>query len=116
MLIECHYTDPPHTHEYPDDWVFGGADGLDPRADVRWKPTTYTYISEDLVELHVTQAPLCDDQALDEFTLVRDWFRGKAKPHWLWVKRPDSKIEALPWTYDSDTDMLNEVRKNAQGS
>jgi hypothetical protein len=98
--IECDYSDPPHVHEYPDDWQFGGADELDPRADPRWKPTTYTYTTE----ITVTQVPLCDDQAIDEFTRICQW-RG-ATPRWVAAKRPGEKAEMLPWLYDADNDTV----------
>lgn len=104
MIIECGYTDPSHEHSYPEDWIFGGADGLHPGADLRYQPTTYTYYDADLSELWVTQTPLCDDQALDEFTLVSSI--KDSNPKWLSVKRPGQKAEMLPWTYDRITDML----------
>lgn len=104
-IILCHYTDPPHEHEWPDDWLFGGANGLDPRADPRYEATTYTYYDEDLSVLWITQAPLCDDQALDEFTKIAgmgwNW-----KPTLVTAKRPDKTIEFLPWVYDKATDMI----------
>lgn len=103
MILDCFYTDPPHQHEYPPDWVFGGADGLDPRADERWQPTTYVYYDKDLTILHVTQTPLCDDEAIDQFTLVAGWFRD-ANPNWIIVTRPDRTTETLPWNYDKSTD------------
>lgn len=103
--IECNYTDPAHVHEYPDDWVFGGTDGLHPGADPRYKPNNYEYYDEKLTIIHTTSVPLCDEQALDEFTKVAGYGPG-FRPKWLSVRRPDGKIEMLPWTYNKDTDTL----------
>ena len=109
MIVQvCTYTDPPHEHEWPDDWQFGGANGEHPGADPRYKPTTYTYFDADATPLFVTQTPLCDDQALDEFTKVAS-FGPSFNPKWLGVQRPDKTTEMLPWTYDKATDELQEV-------
>lgn len=70
ISLECAY-EPPHTHEFPDDWQFGGANGKDPRSDPRWTPTTYVYLNDHFDEVWITQAPLCLDQAIDEFTKYR---------------------------------------------
>lgn len=105
MEIECFYTDPPHIHSYPDDWIMGGASGLDPRADPRFRPTTYEYYNEGLVLIHTTQVPLCDDQAIDEFTLVAE-FGPRYNPVWLTARRPDGKLVMLDWVYDKTTDVV----------
>jgi hypothetical protein len=105
MRIICHYTDPPHEHDYPEGWLFGGANGIDPRTDERWKPTTYEYWSDRAELLHTTQAPLCDDQALDEFTKIAS-MGPSFNPHWLSAKRPNNTVEMLPWLYDKATDTL----------
>jgi hypothetical protein len=102
--IECDFTDPPHVHEYPDCWIFGGANELDPRADPRWKPTTYIYYDRDTSEITTTQWPLCDDEALDNFTQVAR-IRG-ADPRWISAKRPSSSPEMLPFLYDKATDTV----------
>lgn len=101
VRIECPY-EPPHYHEFPDDWKFGGANGLHPGADPRWKPSVYTYYDASTQVCHVTSAPLCDDQALDEFTVVARF----SNPKWLSVRRPDGTQEMLPWTYDAEEDLL----------
>lgn len=102
MIVHpCQFDGP--DHEYPDDWIFGGANGLHPGADPRFKPTTYEYYDDKVAVVCLTQVPLCDDQALDEFTKVAG--RG-FNPVWLSAKRPDGKIEMLPWTYDKAEDML----------
>jgi hypothetical protein len=101
--VECHYTDPPHVHEYPDDWKFGGANGLHPGADPRWKPTTYEYFDDKIQRIHVTQTPLCDDQALDEFTKIAR-MGPTFNPKWLRVRRPDGTTEMLPWEYNKEQD------------
>lgn len=102
--IECHYTDPPHYHEFPDDWIFGGADGLDPRSDPRWRPTTFRYSDDHLNQLFLTQEFLCDDEAIDKFTRVARY----GTPWTLEVKRPgESRFTMLPWLYDKETDSVS---------
>ena len=103
--MECAY-EPPHTHQFPDDWEFGGARGMDPRADRRWRPTTYLYLDDHLHVIETTQTPLCDDQALDEFTKVRDYGPGY-RPAFLQAKRPDGTLDVLDWQYNPDTDELS---------
>jgi hypothetical protein len=110
IIFDCFYTDPSHQHEYPDDWIFGGADGTHPGADPRFQPTVYTYYDADATPIHVTCSPLCDDQALDEFTDIARQFPG-SNPFWLSVKRPKEKAVMLPWHYDKATDMLVEVNR-----
>ena len=65
-VLECEYDGPDHI--FPKDWFFGGTDGSDPRADTRWLPTTYQYFDDRLDLIHTTQTPMCDDQAIDEFS------------------------------------------------
>lgn len=107
IIVECEY-DPPHTHEFPDDWDFGGANGLDPRADIRFRATTYRYLDDKLRIIHTTQVPLCDDSAIDRFSVVATY--GPAfNPVWLQATRPDGKVETLPVTYDKSTDYVTET-------
>jgi hypothetical protein len=102
-ILTCRY-EPPHTHEYPDDWQFDGANGLDPRADPRYRGSTYFYYDADLTLLEVTQVPLCDDQALDEFTKVAG-YGPRFNPRYIQVKRPgESKPSPMPWNYYKETD------------
>lgn len=102
--IECGFTDPPHVHTYPADWLFGGADGLHPGADKRFLPTTYTYYDADTTELTVSQIPLCDDEALDYFTKIAQ-IKG-SNPRWCSAKRPGGKLEMLPFLYDKASDTV----------
>lgn len=111
-IITCHYTDPPHEHVYPEGWEFGGANGSDPRADPRWEPNTFTYWNDDATIAWITQTPLCDDQAIDEFTKVAAMGSG-FRPRWLQVKRPDGTEEMLPWVYDKETDTVTFKESNA---
>ena len=108
MILECKYdTEPGHRpHEFPDDWVLGGPLGNDPRADPRWRGTTYSYLDDRLREVHWTQVPLCDDQALDEFTKVAN-FGPNFNPTYLQCKRPGGEVVVLGWKYDPDTDTLH---------
>jgi hypothetical protein len=72
-------------------------------------PTTYQYFDEKLQVLHTTQTPLCDDQAIDEFTRVASWFRT-ARPKFITVKRPgDTAFVMLPVEYDAATDTVRDV-------
>jgi hypothetical protein len=111
LTVPCGYGVDHDEHEFPEDWVFGGANGLDPRADARWRPTTYTYFSERLDVLAATQTPLCDDQAIDEFTVVSTY--GPAfNPKYIYALRPGAdKPERLMVTYDKATDTVTEEER-----
>lgn len=112
VLVDCDF-DPPHVHEYPGDWEFGGANGLDPRADRRWRPTTYEYYNDRAERIWITQVPLCDDEALDNCTNIAG--RGPGwNPVWVAAIRPDTGAEMLPWTYDKATDTLS-PRESSDG-
>lgn len=102
VILECDF-EPPHEHRFPSDWRFGGASGVDPRADERWLPTTYTYLSDRLDPIHVTQVPVCDNEAIDYFSKVAGWGKG-FNPVWLQAKRPDGTVEILKVQYEKETD------------
>lgn len=107
VVLECNY-EPPHEHYFPSDWQFGGPNETDPRADPRWIPTTYTYLDERLESIHVTQVPICDDQAIDNFTQVAGW--GKDfNPVWIQAERPNGVVEILKVKYDKETDMAEDI-------
>lgn len=109
MSVPCEYGVEHSEHIFDEDWIFGGANGIDPRADIRWMPTTYQYFDDKLKLLHTTQTPLCDDQAIDEFTVVStfgpDW-----NPVWIAVKRQgEEKFQMLPVKYDKATDEVKDM-------
>jgi hypothetical protein len=106
--IDCPY-DEPHVHEFPEDWRFGGANGLHPGADPRWQPVVYTYYSESLEELYITSAPLCDEQAIDEFTLVAGLGVGYS-PVYLSAKRQGELVGGmLPVKYSKADDTVRDI-------
>lgn len=108
-VVPCEYGVDHDEHEFPEDWIFAGANGIDPRADVRWMPTTYQYFDEKLKLLHTTQTPLCDDQAIDEFTIVSTFGPGW-NPVWIAVKRQgEEKFQMLPVKYDKATDEVKDM-------
>lgn len=115
VVVTCYYTDPPHEHVFPADWVFGGADGMHPGADPRWKPTTYTYRNALLEHVYVTQTPLCDDQAIDEFTRIRDMGTG-FDPVYLEIQPPDGLAFLARWRYDGPSDTVRPIKKEVQGA
>lgn len=107
VVKQCPY-EPPHIHEYPQDWEFGGPNGTDPRVDRRWLPerrTTYTYISDRFEQLHTSQNLICDDEALDYFTTVAAW-GPSFHPKYVMAKRPDGTVVTLPFEYDEATDTV----------
>lgn len=87
-----------HVHEFPDDWEFGGANETDPRADLRWKSTTYTYFDARLNIVHYTQVPLCDNEAINYFHQIASW-GPKINPVWVSATRPDGTVETLKVNY-----------------
>lgn len=93
------FTDPPHEHEYPGDWVFGGADGCHPGADARYRPVLYTYYNADIQPVCYTTEFVCDDYAVEGFTKYRD-----RKPVYLTAQPHDAKVYTVPWVYDSSED------------
>lgn len=100
------YQDEFCTVEYPDDWIFGGADGADPRADPRFIPTTWRYSDDRLHIVHITQTPLSDDEAIDQFTFVASF----SNPVYIEVKRPGSEEwKMLPVKYDKPTDYVEDL-------
>lgn len=104
MIVLTHpVADEEHTHEFPDDWNFGGPSGTDPRADPRWIPTTYYYYDDRLQVIHLTQVPICDDEAIDYFSTVAEYGSG-FNPRWLRVKRSDGSVEPIPGEYDKASD------------
>ncbi len=106
IVIECEYGGEPH--RYPSDWKFGGADGKHPGADERYQPISYWYFDDQLVPVHVTSAPLCDDQAIDEFTQVADMFPNHS-PKWLAKRNTEThKLDMFKLSYDRTTDTVTE--------
>ena len=106
--------DTEHTHEFPDDWIFGGPSGTDPRADPRWRATTYTYFDDKLTIVHFTQVPICDDEAIELFTAVAN-YGPRFNPVWLQATRPNGTVETLPVEYDKSEDVVWE-NENGQGN
>lgn len=104
LILECPYGP---DHEFPDDWIFGGADGCHPGADPRYKPSNYEYYDGNVVILHVTSVPICDDEAIDNFTWVAN-LGPSFDPKWLSVRRPDGTTKMLA-TYDKATDTATDV-------
>lgn len=100
IVLECGY-EPDHSHEFPEDWEFGGADGTDPRADPRWSPTTYVYLDDHFDPIWTTQTPLCLDQAIDEFTHHRTVGAAYLQRH-----LPGGELELVDFRYDGDSDTV----------
>lgn len=103
---ECQYA--PETcpeHRFPDDWQFGGPAGTDPRLDPRWQPKVFIYLDRTLHPIHTTSAPVCTEQAIDEFTLVANYGPGFS-PVYLQVKDPLTRVtDIVGWQYDADEDL-----------
>lgn len=115
VRIECDY-DIPHIHEFPDDWKFGGADGLHPGADSRWEPVSYAYYNQNLEEIYTTSSPLCDQQAIDEFTTVAGLGVGYS-PVYLSAKRRGELVGTmLPIKYDKSDDTVREIVRDSAKS
>lgn len=105
--LDCSYDDAPHT--FPDDWIFGGADGCHPAADPRFKPTVYRYFDGQYQLIWSTVVPLCDEEAIDQFTFVASISPG-FDPVYLAVLRPGAeKQEMLKVRYDKATDTASDL-------
>lgn len=109
MLIQTCNFEPEHTHEFPDDWQFGGPHDTDPRMDPRWSPDVYVYLDEHLIEIHTTTVPFCDDEAIDAFTEVAG-YGPTYTPKWIRVKRAgETAFHTLPFEYNHETDEVYET-------
>jgi hypothetical protein len=51
-------------HPLPGDWIFGGPENTDPRADPRWEPMTFLYLDRMLHRRKITQVPRCIHEAI----------------------------------------------------
>lgn len=100
--VDCRYSDT-CKHEYPDDWIFGGADELHPGADPRYVPTIYTYFDSEFRPIWSTTEYLCDEQAIEKFTWVRD-IGPSFHPKYVQANLPGEKPRPLPWVYDEVKD------------
>lgn len=108
IVRQCQFA-PSNYHCWPEDWIFGGPDGEDPRADPRWHPTTYEYWDGKLEICWRTQTPLCDDEALDHCTWVASL--GKSfNPVWIIAIRYNGLPQKLPWEYNKETDELTPIK------
>lgn len=95
IIIKCEYEG--ESHVFPDDWIFGGANGLHPGADPRFPNTHYQYLDADLTPVFVTGAWLCDDEALFQFTKIANY---GFHPVYITVLRPgNNKYELMPFKY-----------------
>lgn len=106
IVKPCPYGGP--DHEFPDDWIFGGANGEHPGADPRFVTRNYTYWSDDIQILHVTSVPTCDDQAIDMFTWVANIGKG-CNPTRISVRVGKEKEVMLPVVYDKATDTARDI-------
>ena len=88
--VTCNYGET-HTHEFPDDWLFDGADGMHWGADPRYRPTTYVYFDEKIRPIHLTQVPLCDNEAIEMLAFVAR-IGPDFHPVWIQATRPGAKV------------------------
>lgn len=101
-------SEPHHVHEYPDDWVFAGADGTHPGGDARYEPSNYVYMNERLETIWTTSVPICDDQAIDYFTQVAA-MGPQFNPVYLRKREPNGTYKIIPFIYDRETDEAKEL-------
>lgn len=106
IQFDCPFGGRPH--EYPDDWVLGGANNKHPGADPRLETRIYTYWSDKVEILWTTSIPICDDQAIDMFTWVANIGRG-CNPTRISVRIGKNKEIMLPVIYDKSTDTAKDL-------
>ncbi len=107
ILWDCGYLDEGEEVccEFPEDWIFGGADNLHPGADPRWEASVYRYLNEYAEEVFITTAPICEHQALDQFTDVSSF--GDTHPRYLEIRGPgEREFITLGWEYREANDTL----------
>lgn len=95
--------EPEHVHSYPDDYILGGTTGTHPGADARNQPVVYQYYDEAARPLWATVVPICDDQAIDYFTMVAS-FGPYFNPVWVSARSQDRTLRMLPFVYEKATD------------
>lgn len=95
MTIALAYPEYGCSHEFPDDWVFGGAIGADPRADDRWRPTVYAYLNNKLRPIFVDSSSLCDHQAVQEKRLAVEGYFPPTKVYYIQAQRPDGTTQLI---------------------
>ena len=88
-MISLDYPEWKCSHEYPDDWVFGGPLGGDPRADVRYRPNVYEFLDWKLQVIHTDCSPLCDHEAVSGKRMSVDRNFPTSKVYYIKVTRPD---------------------------
>lgn len=81
---------------FPEDWIFGGANGDDPRADPRFRPDSYRYSNQGMEVIIITSVNICDDEAIDYAFSVGHLFREKVMV--IEVKRNGGDTYAVLWT------------------
>lgn len=111
MIWDCGYG---CNHEYPDDWQFG-PNGNDPRADWRYQAASYIYLDSELDGVWQTMVPMCDEEALDNFTSVRDIeMPDGITVQYIMVRRPgEGKPHLLPFKYDASNDTVYPMKAEA---
>lgn len=101
ITIPCTFGGDEHT--FADDWKFN--DQGDPRADPRFKPTHYQYFDKEICAVYLSGAFLCEDEALDYFTVIAKEFPDVK---YIAARQPDAdKYSILPWIYVKDTDTVH---------
>lgn len=107
VVIDCDFLKL-HTHVFPGDWNLG-PDDVSWNTDPRWVPIHYTYFDKDLNVVYHTGSFLCQEEALDSFTTVRDM--GLGVPMYLSEKKEGQEHGViLPWQYIADTDTLHPMK------
>ena len=108
MKVLCDY-DVPHEHIFPDDWIFGGSDNMDPAADPRWRGSSYMFIDDKLRVIYTGGEFRCDQEAIDRgFTFVASMSKAH-NPVWLRARRPNGREESIPVIYDKQTDEVRDL-------
>lgn len=94
-MIKLEYPEWGCEHEWPDDWVFGGAIGGDPRADPRYLPTVYEFLDRNLRRIHTCCSPLCDHEAIQDKRVRIERSFKDAKVFYIKAIRPDKSFQLI---------------------
>lgn len=94
--------------------VKDGPDSIRANPPLRRAKNPFRYLSATLEEVHVTSVPYNLDEALDYFTLVLSWARGRTRwiPKYI-QSRPagtsESEYKMLPFEYHHETDEWSDL-------
>jgi hypothetical protein len=84
-----------------DEWLVHDEDcpDYDPNDRSVREAAAYQFLDENFIELHVTSAPLNDEEAADYFRIVTNWFPDDPPKYVLRKEFGSDTFQMIPWQY-----------------